>query len=227
MKRQFLASSRSALLALIAGVALAILQGCSSFPEKALDRRAGAQADDQTIEARALSRLSNETGSGNRLMVTSFNRYALLTGEVPDTATRSRIAELVQGIEGVQGVWNELTIWDSNSIAVEIDDPLVVSRVKAHLKEAGPQVVDHVRVISDAGTVFLLGIVNAQEAQEAIQIARTTDGVRYVVNVMQILSDAEIQRIEAALRPPVPVTNNCNCAEQVRTNSTPVVRETW
>jgi hypothetical protein len=80
----------------------------------------------------------------------------------------------------------------------------------------GPSVADNVKIVSEAGVAFLLGIVNSREAQETIQSARTTDGVRYVVNVMQILSDEEIERIDAALRPPVPVVATpCSCTEPV------------
>jgi osmotically-inducible protein OsmY len=205
----------------IAGLVLFALQGCATSPEGIPDRRAGAQADDQVIETRAAAHLRDEIGNGNRLSATSYNRHVLLTGEAPDASVRSRIAETIMGIENVQGVWNEIVIADSNSVAAPIDDSFIASSVKAHLDQASPLVANHVKVVVDAGTVFLLGIVNAQEAQEVIQIARTVDGVRYVVNVMQIVSDAEIQRIEgASILPPPPVAADCDCAA-------PALRETW
>ncbi|MDR2625647.1 MAG: BON domain-containing protein [Zoogloeaceae bacterium] len=224
MKLRFLISSCGVfpwILGLLA------LHGCSSLPGEPLDRRLDAQADDQMIETVSAVRLRDEVKYGNRLVVTSYNRYALLTGEVPDSATRARIANTVIGIENVQGVWNELTIADTNSIPVKVDDTLVTSRVRARLAKDAPLVAKHVKVVVDAGTVFLLGIVSAQEAREAIQIARATEGARYVVNVLQVVSDAEIQRIEIASKPPPPVANDCSCAAPVQTKPAPLIRGTW
>jgi osmotically-inducible protein OsmY len=224
-----LSSFRIAFLPWIAGLALLALQGCVTSPEEIPDRRAGAQADDQTIETRAAAYLREEIGNGSRLSATSYNRHVLLTGEALDALVRNRIAETIMTIENVQGVWNEIVLEDNNSIAAQIDDSLIASSVKTHLDQISPLVAHHVKIVVDAGTVFLLGIVNAQEAQEAIQIARTTDGVRYVVNVMQQVSDAEIQRIEGAPTPPAPVaTDDCNCVAPARTTSpAPARRETW
>jgi osmotically-inducible protein OsmY len=228
MKLQVLFSFRINFLRWIAGFSLLVLHGCATLPEEALDRRASAQADDKVIESRAAMRLRNEIGNGNRLTATSYNRHVLLTGEVSDGSARSRIAEAIMDIESVQGVWNEITIADNNSIAAQTNDSLVASKVRARLDKAIPLVASHVRVVVDAGTVFLLGIVTAQEAQEVVQIARTTDEARYVVNVMQVVSGAEIQRIEAALRPP-PITTDCNCTVPAprTTGSAPTTRETW
>jgi len=207
----------------VGGLILFALQGCTTLTEKPLDRRLEARADDAAIEFTAITRLHNDIRSGSRLAFTSYNRRVLITGEVPDSATKVRIANTVAGIENVQGIWNEATITDNNSIKEPIDDSLVASRVRANLVKADPVVASHVKVVVDAGTVFLLGIVNDQEAWDAIQAVRTTTGVRYVVNTMQVVSDAEIQRIEAALRPMAPVIT---CTVPTPSQS-PMIRETW
>jgi len=208
----------------VAGLAILGLQGCATIPENAVDRRSEALADDRTIESKATARLHDEIRQGYRLKFTSYNRHVLITGEAPDSETRTRIAEVVMKIEDVRGVWNEVTIIDNNSAKELTNDPLVASRVRANLVATNPFVAHHVRVVVDSGTVFLLGIVNPQEAWEAIQIARTTSGVRYVVNTLQVVSDAEIQLIEAEHMPLAPVTT---CTESAHPSTLPAVRETW
>jgi len=218
-------SGFTSFLLCVVGLVLLALQGCTTLPEKPMDRRLEAQADDKLIESKAKIRLQNEIRQGSRLTFTSYNRLVLITGEVSDSTTRTNIANAVAGIENVQGVWNEVTITDNNSIKEPIDDPMIASKVRAGLAAASPSIAFHVRVVVDAGTVFLLGIVNAQEARDAIQVARTTHGVRYVVNTMQVVSDAEIQRIEVAQKPMAPVMT-CT-VEPAQPSSSPAIRETW
>jgi osmotically-inducible protein OsmY len=225
MVLRILSSFRVNFLLWVVGSSLPALQGCTTFPKETLDRRAGAQVDDQVIESRAATHLRDGIRNGKRF--TSYNRYVLLTEEVPNSSAKSRIAETIMGIENVQGVWSVIVITDNNCITTQIDDSLVASRVRARLDKANPLVANHARIVVDIGMVFFFGIVSIQEAQEAIQVARTTDGVRYVANVMKIFSDAKIQRIEAALRPSAPVATDCNCTVPTRTTSAaPSVRET-
>ncbi|QKV55857.1 MAG: BON domain-containing protein [Dechloromonas sp.] len=54
---------------------------------------------------------------------------------------------------------------------------------------------NHIKVVTESGTVFLMGIVGDREAKVALQITRTTDGVRKVVNLFEVVSDAEIRRL--------------------------------
>jgi osmotically-inducible protein OsmY len=163
------------------------------------DRRSiGAQADDEAIELKAFSRVSKPLADKSHLNFTSYNRRLLITGEVPDEATKLRVAEEVGRIENVQGLLNELVVSGNSSMASRSNDAYVTSKVKARFIEANQFAANHVKVVTEAGTVFLLGIVSKREALAAINIARTTDGVRKVVTVLQIPEDSEIQRIDAS-----------------------------
>ncbi|MDR3323328.1 MAG: BON domain-containing protein [Zoogloeaceae bacterium] len=209
MKKSPAYPRRRAFLGLAAaGLTLPALQGCFGLALTgatmgvlaAVDRRSiGVQTDDEAIELKASARLSKDIKDKSHLNFTSYNRRVLITGEVPDAAFKSRVAEEVMRIENVQGVWNELVIAGNSSLASRTGDSYVTSKVKARFVDANQFTVSHVKVVTEAGAVFLLGIVNEKEAQAAIQVTRTTDGVRKVINLLQIASDAEIRRIEASL----------------------------
>ncbi|GHU14044.1 hypothetical protein FACS189441_2810 [Betaproteobacteria bacterium] len=199
---------RHVCLMLALAVTLPMLQGCfgialvgaTTGALAVSDRRSiGAQTDDQAIELKASARLSKALKEVSHLNFTSYNRRVLLTGEVPSEAVKAQVAEAVGRIENVQGIYNELAIAGNSSLASRSSDSYVTSKVKARFIDADEFSANHVKVVTEAGTVFLLGIVNQREANAAVQVARTTSGVQKVVNVLKIETDAEIKRIENSL----------------------------
>ncbi len=208
MTPPLLPGRRSWLALATLGLALPALQGCFGVAVAGAtvgalavsDRRSiGVQTDDEAIELKAANRLSKEIRDRSHVNFTSYNRRVLLTGEVPDEATKARVAEETSRIENVQGVWNELVVGANSSLSTRSNDAYVTSKVKARFIDANQFGAHHVKVVTEAGTVFLLGIVSEREAKAAVQVARTTSGVRRVVNVMQVINDAEVRRIDASI----------------------------
>lgn len=199
--------SRRAMLGLMTlGLALPALQGCFGVAVAgatvgvlaASDRRSlGVQTDDEAIELKAANRLSPDISKRAHINMTSYNRRVLLTGEVPDEATRARVADEVGRIENVQGIWNELAIAGNSSFGNRSNDTYITSKVKARFIDANQFAANRVKVVTEASVVFLLGIVTDREAKAAIQVARSTEGVRKVVNLLQIISDTEARRIDS------------------------------
>lgn len=164
------------LTALGAGVALATVE----------DRRTtGTQLEDRGIELRAANRIDDRHGERVHVNVTSFNRYVLLTGEVPDEETRANIEQLARGVPNVQGVSNDLQIAGRSSGTSRSNDTLITANVKTRMVDANKFNPFHVKVVTEAAVVYLLGIVTEQEAAAAVEIARTTSGVRKVVKMFE------------------------------------------
>lgn len=164
------------LTAVGAGVALATVE----------DRRTtGTQLEDRGIELRAANRIDDRHGERVHVNVTSFNRYVLLTGEVPDEQTRADIEQLVRGVPNVQGVSNDLQIAGRSSGTSRSNDTLITANVKTRMVDANKFNPFHVKVVTEAAVVYLLGIVTEQEAADAVEIARTTRGVRKVVKMFE------------------------------------------
>ncbi|MDR2638080.1 MAG: BON domain-containing protein [Zoogloeaceae bacterium] len=190
-----------AVLPVLQGCFGAALVGTTVGVLAVADRRSiGVQADDTAIELKVSGRLGKEISDVSHINVTSYNRRVLLTGEVPNETVRMRVAEEVARIENVQSVWNELVVAGNSSFASRSNDSYISSKVKARFIDANEFSAHHVKVVTEAGVVFLLGIVSKREADAAVQVARTTAGVRKVARfTLLVESDEEIRRIDASL----------------------------
>ena len=154
------------------------------------DRRSsGVQYDDESIQLRAQSRISDRFGDKVHITVTSFNRMALLTGEAPEEAMRAEIAKIVEGVPSVRAITNEVQVSLPTPRASRINDEYISSKVKAQLiGKANPI---YIKVVTEAGVVYLMGVVTEQEAADAVEIARTTSGVRKVVKIFEYCKAGE------------------------------------
>ena len=155
----------------------------------ATDRRtAGTYLEDEGIEWKALARLGSEF-RGSHVTTTSYNRHVLITGEAPDEESKKRIEEVIRGIPNVKEVTNELQVAGASSIASRGNDALVTSNVKARMvnnKRFSPL---HVKVVTEAGVVYLMGLVTTDEGDAAVEVARTTSGVNRVVKVFEYVGN--------------------------------------
>lgn len=178
----------SALLAatLLQGCAPMVMVGAGAAVVAYEDRRTTvAQLDDQTIELRAGNRIDDRFGSRVHVNVTSYNRHVLLTGEAPDEATRGEVEKIVRGVADVLGVTNDLQIAGISSATSRSNDTLITANVKTRFINSDKFNAIHVKVVTEASVVYLLGIVTEQEAADAVELARTTSGVRKVVKMLE------------------------------------------
>ncbi|MCR5866185.1 BON domain-containing protein [Aquincola sp. J276] len=163
------------------------------------DRRStGTQLDDQSIELKAVNRISPIAGDRGHVSATSYNKVVLLTGEVPDEAMRSRVEQQVRGIEGVRSVVNELAIMGPSSLTARSNDSLLTSKVKATLVDAKDVQASAIKVTTERGTVYLMGRVTEREAARASDLARSVGGVQKVVRVFEVISEAELANTRPA-----------------------------
>ncbi len=154
----------------------------------AQDRRSsGAYFDDQQIESTATRLIDQQIGGVRHINVTSFDYRVLISGEVPDEPTRSEVEKIVSAIENVHAVYNELVLSPNSSLAARSDDALITSSVKLRLMNYKGFSSDRVKVVTENGTVYLMGLVNHAEADAAAEIASTTKGVQRVVKLFEYL----------------------------------------
>jgi len=158
------------------------------------DRRTtGTVVDDQSIELRIANEVSRHYGKVSNANVTVYNRVALITGEATTEAVRAGIDKLVRSQKNVRHVQNEMQIAGPSSLTSRSNDTFITGRVKARLVDSQARSKDphvqanHVKVVTEAGVVFLMGLVTAAEADQAAEIARTTRGVTRVVRVFEII----------------------------------------
>ena len=173
--------------ALLAGCPAVIVGGGAVAYGLTEDRRtSGTMIDDDNIESRVSRALRERFGENTHVNVTSFNRSVLLTGEVPEDGRRAEIEKLVQGVGGVRGVTNDLQVGAPSSMGARTNDSYITTRVKGRLLDSNKVNPIHVKVVTEAGVVYLMGIVTEKEANDAIEVARTTGGVIKVVRIFEL-----------------------------------------
>lgn len=163
----------------------------------ATDRRtSGAQLEDEGIELRAVSRIRDNLGDRVHVNVTSYNRRVLLTGEVPSAQDRQLVEQVVARVENAESVVNELAVLGSSTLSQRSSDTLVTGRVKAAFIDAKDLFSNSLKVVTERGTVYLMGRVTQREADRATEITRGTSGAQKVVRVFEIISEDELRSMQ-------------------------------
>lgn len=178
--------------------ALGLLQGCvapvvaagvgAGVMMSATDRRsAGAMVEDDTIESKSQKRIDEKYKDGAHVSVTAYNRFALITGSVASENVKMDIERIVGSIPNVKGIANELQVGDAAGIGARSGDSLITSETKMRFVRSSAFKADHVKVVTESGVVYLMGLVTRAEADASAEIASTTKGVQKVVRVFEYI----------------------------------------
>jgi len=176
----------------------ALLQGC--FPLAAIgvgatavvlsDRRSpGFYIEDEKIEWKIRVEVI-EGFKDAHINATSYNLSVLLTGQVLTEQAKKDVEAAARSNSGVKTVTNEITVGGNSSLASRSSDSLITTSVKARLINNGKVSPSHVKVVTESGVVYLMGILTREESDAAAEIARTTSGVSRVVKVFEYIDKA-------------------------------------
>jgi osmotically-inducible protein OsmY len=189
MKKLTWVALLAASLPLIHGCAAVVVGGAATAVVVADDRRtAGAVVEDQEIELRAMNRLREAFPEKTvSISTVSYNRQVLLVGQVPDEATRAKVADTVKAVPGVTRVYNETAVSGVASYTSEANDAAITTKVKARLVNDGNISSNHVKVVTEAAVVYLMGLVRKEEGELAGKIAASTAGATRVVKLFEYI----------------------------------------
>lgn len=205
-------ASRSPLrvTALVAALlALTQLQGC--FPVMAgaiggaamisMDRRStSTQAIDRGLQIEADARLAQNFARGAHLNASALNRKLLLTGQVEKADMRVQAEQLMRSLPNVREIANEIAVTMPTSYAKRSEDALITSAVKSALIATRDVPSNSMRIVTEANTVYLMGLVTADEAERAVKVTASVVGVRKVVKLFDLISEEERQRLDSRQR---------------------------
>jgi osmotically-inducible protein OsmY len=196
---------RTVLVAALVAAAGAALPGCAPLivggamvggTMMVIDRRtSGAQIEDQSIELKMASRARELSPSG-RITATSYNRMLLLSGEVPNESDRKALEQAAGRIENVRSIVNELAVMEPASMGARSNDAVLSARVKASFVDAKDLQAQAIKVTTDRGIVYMMGLVTEREAARAAEVARAVSGVNKVVRVFEVISEADLANLE-------------------------------
>jgi len=179
---------------ILQGCATAVVGGAATGAAVVHDRRsAGTFVDDEIIEVKAVKELfsDQEIYDNTHINVTSYNNIVLLSGEAPTDALRNKAASIVSPIPKVRKIHNEIVIAAPSSLLTRSSDTWITAKVKTNLfkvENAPGFDPTRIKVITENGSVFLMGLVNRNEADIVINATRTVSGVQRVVKLFEYLN---------------------------------------
>jgi osmotically-inducible protein OsmY len=201
------------ILCLLLVLAAATVSGCAAVAVGAtatgamvaMDRRQpDVMATDERIEWTVQNRVGSKFKDEVHINAISFNRNVLLIGEALTESIRAECTRIAAGVDEVKSVTNELSIGAPSSLTARASDSYVTSQVKARLVGQYEKVnPEHIKVATEGGVVYLMGMVTQKEAATATQVARTTSGVKRVVRVFEYVPEPKTNRPQ----PPPKTTN--------------------
>jgi osmotically-inducible protein OsmY len=163
----------------------------------ATDRRSlGAQADDKVIAPRVESRISSALSDRSHVNVNSFNRKVLLTGEVPDQASKDKAEAIAKSVDNVASVVSDLEVGGMTRATARNNDAYLTAKVKAELVSRKDIFANAYNVTTEKSIVYLMGKVTREEGDRAATIASGVSGVQKVVKVFEYISDTELTQLQ-------------------------------
>lgn len=157
------------------------------------DRRTSkALAIDESIEIKAAIELNShdDTRSKCHFNITAYNGIVLVSGEAPTQRLKEKIITMVRAISGVKLVHSQLTIASPSSFSTRSYDSLITSKIKLALsgvKDIPGFDATRIKVVTESGIVFLLGLVHENEGHVTTEIARREEGVKRVVQIFEYI----------------------------------------
>ena len=147
---------------------------------------------DKDIEAEAYSELNSNDDllNQNHFTITAYNGAVLVTGETPNEEFRNKIISIVQAIPNVKLIHNNLVIADPSDSSSRANDQYITDTVKKALNQIrtipdfDPSMV---KVISERGTVYLMGLVHRNEGTVVINVTRLQPGIKQIVTVFEYI----------------------------------------
>jgi osmotically-inducible protein OsmY len=192
-------------VSLVWGALLLQLGGCIAVPALmvgggvamgtmvATDRRTpGAVIEDRGIETKAALRIREALGDAVHVSVSSYNRSALITGEVPDEKRKAQVEKIVLDVENVQKTLNELAIMENTATTARVQDGILTSRIRAALIDDKTLVANAFKVTTERGVVYIQGRATAKEIALMTEIVSGLNGVTRVVRMVDVLTEEDL-----------------------------------
>lgn len=180
----------------IASLALS-LQGCFFVAGAA----AGAAAIAVVYDHRTFENTLQDTDLSNKIAyrirrvaalrddshieVSVFHRMVLLTGETPNAEWRTQAEEIAKSVSGVDRVYNQITIQNPTSSLTRTSDSWITTKIKGQMLAEDDLKSSSIKVVTENGTVYLMGVVKRDQAEIAVDIARQVSGVQKVMKIFQ------------------------------------------
>lgn len=190
--------TRTPLIAAALAVTMA-LGGCSSFVsatrDKPIDddkgtRTLGSKIDDSLIETKVavnVAKADPDLDRNSHVVVISYNGVVLLAGQTPRTDLKNKAEQAAKEVQKVKTVHNELQILQPSSLAARSNDTWLTTKIKSQMLADANVPSTRIKVLTENGIVYMLGLVTRREGDLATQVVQGVDGVQKIVRLFEYI----------------------------------------
>ncbi len=148
-------------------------------------RTVGTVIDDNLVEVSIRKDILTHRQLGRNVHInpTALNGVVLLTGEVTTEAQKSLAEQIANSFRGTAQVVNQLELVGTSSLTSRANDSIITAKVKTALIREKQVDATNVKVVTERGTVYLMGIVGPVEGETAVQVAQATSGVTRIIKI--------------------------------------------
>lgn len=154
------------------------------------DRRSVAtiESDTRIFHNVHKSIVSDPRFRDSRIIVISFNKVVLLIGQTPNASLRGVAERIARNGPGVRRVYDQIQVTEPSSLSTRTKDSLLTGQVRTQMLNKKGLESGSIRVVTEIGVVYLMGIVTNEQANLAVDVARQVKGVQKVVKVFQYIT---------------------------------------
>ncbi|MBD8491856.1 BON domain-containing protein [Pseudomonas syringae] len=175
------------------------LGGCSSVLTATRDnpieddrgtRTIGSKIDDSLIETKAavnISKAHPDLAEGSHVVVTSYNGIVLLAGQTPRAELKTIAEQAAASVQRVKKVNNELQILPPSSLLARNNDAWLTTKIKSQMLTDNSIPGSRIKVVTENGIVYLLGLVTQDEATRATNLVQGVSGVQKIVKLFEYI----------------------------------------
>lgn len=145
---------------------------------------------DQYITMQASQALNYKTNQFNNanISIATYHNEVLLAGQVPQEWQKNKAENIIKKIPKVKEIHNLLVAASPSSMLTRLSDAWITAKVKAKFLASDDVDATEVKVVTENGVVYLMGILQPDAAEAAIDIASHTDGVLSVVKIFSYIT---------------------------------------
>ena len=163
--------------------------GVDSIEDHPAERTMAQVIEDDNIETKAMVNIRGENDAYREahLVIVSYNGYVLLAGQVVDQALKDDATKVLRNVKGVRRIYNELEIGPPTTALTRTNDAWLTTKIKSFLLGDSDISGTRVKVVTENGVVYLMGLVTRKEAERITDVAATTSGVKRVVKLFEFI----------------------------------------
>lgn len=146
--------------------------------------------DDSYTSIKAYRSIYHKTDEfkDTHVAVATYNNTVLVVGQVPNPNQKDAITALIQPLAGERKVYNFVEVASPSSQLIRVSDSWITAKIKSKMVAVNDVDPTKIKVVTENGTVYLMGTVPHEEADSAVHIAQTTAGVQKVVKVFSYVT---------------------------------------